>query len=246
MNRETTCSIVRDLLPGYVENLTGERTNAFVSAHLAECAECRAAHRAMTGRLNGEEIKTQEMLKNMKRRRRIKRARTWAAVLGLTMAAAVCLLPLPRHISRTYQAVEWRSGGGETAAPRAVTIEGYYMDYLFRQDRFDGSIAVEGYPITEQTLSTCRFNGGTALLAYYAQEPLPAFGYDEAGTLYFFGQLMMEPGGGSFAILVFENHGWSGENGLVIAGPAARLDDAADIARGLGGKCTPPLTGTGI
>ena len=44
MNDETRCSVVRDLLPGYIDNLTSEQTNAFVKAHLAECAECRAVH----------------------------------------------------------------------------------------------------------------------------------------------------------------------------------------------------------
>ena len=42
MNDETRCSVVRDLLPGYIDNLTSEQTNAFVKAHLAACAECRA------------------------------------------------------------------------------------------------------------------------------------------------------------------------------------------------------------
>lgn len=36
------CSIVRDLLPLYVEDMVNPETAAFVQAHLAECAECQA------------------------------------------------------------------------------------------------------------------------------------------------------------------------------------------------------------
>ena len=41
MNQE--CSIVRDLLPLYAEQLTSPETSAFVEKHLRTCAACRAA-----------------------------------------------------------------------------------------------------------------------------------------------------------------------------------------------------------
>ena len=37
------CSIVKDLLPLYVENLVSDETRAFVEAHFAECDDCRKA-----------------------------------------------------------------------------------------------------------------------------------------------------------------------------------------------------------
>jgi|GEM_PF-5047241 len=244
MNDGTKCSVVRDLLPGYVENLTSEATNAFVAEHLAECAECRAAHRAMTGRLNGDEIRTQALLKNMKRRRTVRLVRMWGIALAALLALAVCLLPLPRHIRKTCQAVEWRCGDETHAVPRTVTISGYYMDYFFRQDCFDGSIVVEGYPVTEQALlGTSRFSGGTAFLAYYAQTEESGA---EPGALQYFGQIMMTPNGESFAVLVYENHGWSSENGLVITGPAAGLGEAVELTRSLARKYAPGLAAVGV
>ena len=39
---KTECSIVRDLLPLYVEDMVSTETAQYVSAHLKECRECRA------------------------------------------------------------------------------------------------------------------------------------------------------------------------------------------------------------
>ena len=41
------CSIVRDLLPLYLEDLVSAETAAFVGAHLARCAACAAERDAM-------------------------------------------------------------------------------------------------------------------------------------------------------------------------------------------------------
>lgn len=46
---KTECSIVRDLLPLYIEDMVSPETANYVSAHLAECAECRAELEAMKG-----------------------------------------------------------------------------------------------------------------------------------------------------------------------------------------------------
>ena len=39
---KTECSVVRDLLPLYVENMVNPETAQYVKSHLAECAECQA------------------------------------------------------------------------------------------------------------------------------------------------------------------------------------------------------------
>lgn len=48
MNRELSCYVVRDLLPAYIENLTGEETAADIRAHLTGCPDCSAVYAAMT------------------------------------------------------------------------------------------------------------------------------------------------------------------------------------------------------
>lgn len=46
MNNE--CSIVRDLLPLYTEDMVSEETAAFVRGHLTHCEACRAEHARMS------------------------------------------------------------------------------------------------------------------------------------------------------------------------------------------------------
>ncbi|MCL2202976.1 MAG: zf-HC2 domain-containing protein [Defluviitaleaceae bacterium] len=42
------CHTVKDLLPGYIEGLTSEETNADMAAHLQQCAQCHAAYEKMS------------------------------------------------------------------------------------------------------------------------------------------------------------------------------------------------------
>ena len=39
---KTECSIVKDLLPLYVENMVGPETAQYIESHLAECPDCQA------------------------------------------------------------------------------------------------------------------------------------------------------------------------------------------------------------
>ena len=39
---KTECSVVRDLLPLYMEDMVNPETAEYVKSHLAECAECQA------------------------------------------------------------------------------------------------------------------------------------------------------------------------------------------------------------
>ena len=48
------CSVVRDLLPNYLDGLTSEETNCEIEEHLAGCDECRAIKIAMSAEMNLE------------------------------------------------------------------------------------------------------------------------------------------------------------------------------------------------
>ena len=48
MKKYTECDIVRELLPLYIEQKTGEESNAYVAGHLPKCEECRAIHQWMS------------------------------------------------------------------------------------------------------------------------------------------------------------------------------------------------------
>lgn len=68
------CSVVRDLLPLYVDGLVSEGTAREIRAHLAVCDDCRREYEAMTGELPQEQQKQEtkeiDYLKKVKRRNR--------------------------------------------------------------------------------------------------------------------------------------------------------------------------------
>lgn len=47
MNEEMTCSIVRDLLPGYIGKTTSSETSIIMEKHLATCDSCKKAYEEM-------------------------------------------------------------------------------------------------------------------------------------------------------------------------------------------------------
>lgn len=234
MDNETRCSLVRDLLPGYVEGLTGQATNAFINDHLTGCAECRAAHRAMIGSKTPDEIQTEALVQTLRSHRRRRIRRGWAAVTALLIVLAVCLLPLPRSIHREYDALEWRCGDAEYSVKRSVRIDGTYFNYLFRTDTFQGSIVIEGHPQSERPMSHCQFVDGLANLWYQ----------NEKSLMQCHGMLLMEPDGSGFQICLYEDGGWNGADGLMLTSNAASRADAVDKANALAKKLNPSFLGS--
>lgn len=49
MKNDLTCGVVRDLLPAYVEGLSGEETNQAIERHLAACAACASLRTKLDG-----------------------------------------------------------------------------------------------------------------------------------------------------------------------------------------------------
>lgn len=84
------CSIVQDLLPNYIEDLTDEVTNEYIKEHIATCAECQEVLKSMTKEIKIEEInqgKEIEYLKGI--RRRMKRTITTISIIVIIIAASI-------------------------------------------------------------------------------------------------------------------------------------------------------------
>ncbi|MCR5135189.1 MAG: DUF4825 domain-containing protein [Clostridiales bacterium] len=103
MNRELSCYIVRDLLPAYIENLTGEETAADIRAHLAGCPDCSAVYTAMTADEPAKGAESDAAAEREQRSRDIdylKKVRTGTRrrVLAAVLAALIILaIPLVRY-----------------------------------------------------------------------------------------------------------------------------------------------------
>ena len=53
-NKSLSCAVARDLMPLYVEELTGEETNQQIAGHIASCPVCAQALGMQQARLNIE------------------------------------------------------------------------------------------------------------------------------------------------------------------------------------------------
>ena len=49
------CSLIKDLLPSYIDELTSEETNKEIENHLSECEECKKVYESMKSDIPGEE-----------------------------------------------------------------------------------------------------------------------------------------------------------------------------------------------
>lgn len=100
MKNDLSCGVVRDLLPGYVENLLEEESREAVDRHLETCPDCAAKKEAMSAPAAEEEAEKEvDFLKKVKKRsakRMILAAVLTAAVLlgGFALKLFVIGTPL--------------------------------------------------------------------------------------------------------------------------------------------------------
>ena len=95
------CSIVRDILPLYLENMVSDETGAFVKEHLKGCSECTAELEALKAGPKVEKIGSEmrdslevEVMKSMKATRkkfRKKAYRVAAVIAGIFIIVCVLL-----------------------------------------------------------------------------------------------------------------------------------------------------------
>lgn len=131
---ENECSVVRDILPLYLENMVSEETGVFVKKHLENCPECAAEFEAMKAGTNVEKTGSEmqrnletEVLKAMKaiRKRFLKKAYHVAAVIaGIFIIACVLL-----HFFPVYRILDIGS----------MTIGNYYNNDQIAKALYIGS-----------------------------------------------------------------------------------------------------------
>lgn len=79
-----SCSVVRDLLPSYIEGITENETTRLVGEHLAECAECRELEETMRTAVPISAAPKRRL--RFLRRAKIK----WLIAAALSFIAALC------------------------------------------------------------------------------------------------------------------------------------------------------------
>lgn len=70
------------------------------------------------------------------------------AALGLiVLALALWFVPAVENIDRVMPAVEWSENDEALCLPTEIALSGKYYRYLFRDDKFIGTISVPGYAL---------------------------------------------------------------------------------------------------
>lgn len=93
MKNNTSCEVIRDLLPSYIDSLTSEETNGIIKEHIDECEDCKAVLDGMkednASPVKEDDKKTIDFLKatRKKNRKRI----VIAALISIAAAVVVVL-----------------------------------------------------------------------------------------------------------------------------------------------------------
>lgn len=128
------CSIVRDILPLYLENMVSDETGTFVKEHLKDCPECTAALEALKAGPKIEKVSSEmqdsldaEVVKCMKaaRKKFRKKAYRVAAVIAAAFIAVCILL----HFFPVYRIMDIGS----------MTIGNYYSSDEIAKALYIGS-----------------------------------------------------------------------------------------------------------
>lgn len=107
------CSIVRDLLPLYVENMVSPETAEFVRGHLAACETCQAEYQSLRQppdvTLPTQEERPEAPLRRLQRKLLLKRIQTALLAGGFVLVvllSAFAILSAPRYFPYTAQLLE--------------------------------------------------------------------------------------------------------------------------------------------
>lgn len=156
-------------------------------------------------------------------------------ILGFIIGLLLYKIPWRHKINTTLEGVQCRIGDTDYCEDISVTVQGDYFSYLFKDDKFEGKILIDGYEDTlEGSWVSLQFNDAGAVLVYEnIVDGMPVL--NTVGTICCtsdFEQVLIcisEP--------TDENDkSWSGENGLFIGAPADTREEAIDIAENLSAK----------
>jgi hypothetical protein len=103
----TTCNVVRDLLPNYVDGLVSEKTAQEITAHLADCTDCKTAYEQMKTPLESiiaqdtKEIDYLKKIKTKSKMRVLKYSVICVAVVTIALTSIVYILATGTPVKST-------------------------------------------------------------------------------------------------------------------------------------------------
>lgn len=134
MKNDLTCGVVRDLLPGYVEGLTGAETNAAVERHLTGCPDCTALREELAAPVDAPPADADREVDYLKGLRRRSRRRVAAAVAGtlLTLVLAAGVWALFIGVPADREHMSWSMGYDEEANTLELAVYTNWQNRAYR------------------------------------------------------------------------------------------------------------------
>lgn len=86
------CSIVRDLLPLYAEDMVSDETKSFIDEHIKCCENCRNELEQIKKNNSNQQFNIEEPIKTLKNKLLKKRVMTIALTVLITLAAAIVII----------------------------------------------------------------------------------------------------------------------------------------------------------
>lgn len=125
MMKEIGCSIVKDLLPNYIEELTSEDTNQVIRAHLDTCRECRKAHEEMISEVRIMDKAPKAELKFLKK---VRKTRLLAAVISIVLTLILSYFVYAMEFEYSLDKGDLSNAVTEYIAPFEDSIEAYVLE----------------------------------------------------------------------------------------------------------------------
>jgi heme/copper-type cytochrome/quinol oxidase subunit 2 len=132
-------------------------------------------------------------------------------------------------IDSTLKGAECRIGDADYSEDVTITVKGVYHKFLFKNDKFKGTISIDKYNFTNEVpLSPLIFQNGYAPIRYTE--------INNSIKVFNLGFIYCTPNFDKILIGVREPigkspQGWSGDNGLYITAPAENHMQAVEIAK---------------
>lgn len=79
MEKKMECSVVRDLMPNYIEHLTEDKTNLTIEEHLSNCSDCKLIYDQMTNEVT-KKVSCEEITEEKKAKKFLEDAKLGNAV----------------------------------------------------------------------------------------------------------------------------------------------------------------------
>ena len=154
-------------------------------------------------------------------------------ILIIIIGVSISVLPWCRDIDITLSGIQFKTGDAEYTEEKTINIRGRYWRYLFKNDRFEGRIEVEGYDFTfDERMWPVKLSfdnsrdGRSSFLSYDGT----ANGRFLDGVTWL---IFSEP---DFSEILIIPYGGGGEDTIFISAPANNRAEAIDIIADLAGS----------